>query len=155
MIAGPLDGEYPRTVQNLARQLNTPRIEFVGQVLGEEKRELLSTASLFVLPTYSENFGIAVAEALAHGTPVITTTETPWTEVKEKDCGWCITPDESKLKETLNQALHAPMQQLQEMGLNGRNWMEQDYAWPHIAEMMRETYSWLIYDTEKPSWVAD
>ena len=155
IIAGPLIGEYPKTVQAMAENLGTPRIKFVGQVLGEEKRELLSTASLFVLPTYSENFGIAVAEALAHGTPVITTTETPWTDVKQRNCGWCITPDENELKKTLTEALNQPLQALQEMGGHGRVWMQQDYAWPRIAEMMKETYSWLLHNTNKPDWIVN
>jgi len=155
IIAGPLSGEYPKTVLAMAEKLKTPRIKFVDQILGEEKRDLISTASLFVLPTYSENFGIAVAEALAHGTPVITTTETPWTDLKQRNCGWCITPDKEKLKETLVEALNQPLQSLQEMGNNGREWMQQDYAWPHIAEVMAETYEWLLHNSSKPDWVVD
>jgi len=155
VIAGPLDGEYPKTVQAMAEELGTPRVKFIGQILGEEKRNLLASASLFVLPTYSENFGIAVAEALAHGTPVITTTETPWTDVKQKNCGWCIPPDEDKLKETLTEALNQPLQKLQEMGDHGRVWMQQDYAWPRIAEMMKQTYAWLQHNSSKPDWIVD
>lgn len=153
VIAGPLTGAYPESVQNLARKLNAPRITFAGQVLGEDKRALLSGASLFVLPTYSENFGIAVAEALAHGTPVITTTETAWTEVGQRNCGWCITPNEDKLRESLRDALSRPLPELHEMGMNGRQWMERDYAWKRIGEMMGETYEWLLKRGQKPQWV--
>lgn len=155
VIAGPLTGDYPKSVQAMAENLGTPRIKFVGQVLGEEKHALLSTASLFVLPSYSENFGMAVAEALAHGTPVITTTGTPWSDLKQKNCGWCISPEENKLKETLVEALYQPQPVLHEMGSNGREWMQQDYSWPRIAEMMRETYAWLLNNSTKPDWVVD
>lgn len=155
VIAGPLTDSYAESVQALARRLNAPRVTFAGQVLGQGKRALLSGASLFVLPTYSENFGIAVAEALAHGTPVITTTETPWTEVGERHCGWCIPPNEDRLRETLREALSRPLPQLHEMGMNGRRWMERNYAWKHIAEMMEATYEWLLGKGNQPDWVTD
>jgi len=49
---------------------------------------LFSHAQCYVLPTSSENFGNVVAEALAHGTPVITTCHTPWTDLPKHHCGW-------------------------------------------------------------------
>jgi glycosyltransferase involved in cell wall biosynthesis len=54
---------------------------FMGPVYGERKALLLSQADLFVLPTRSDNFGIAVAEALASGVPVICTKGAPWAEL--------------------------------------------------------------------------
>lgn len=155
VIAGPLTGAYPESVRNLARKLNAPRVSFAGEVLGEDKRALLSGASLFILPTYSENFGIAVAEALAHGTPVITTTETPWTEVGERRCGWCIPPNEGIIRETLRNAFSRPLGELHEMGINGRRWMEQNYAWLHVTEMMERTYEWLLGSGSRPDCVYE
>lgn len=155
VIAGPLKGAYAGSIQSLARDIRAPRVNFTGEVLGEAKRSLLSSASLFVLPTYSENFGIAVAEALAHGVPVITTTETPWTELDSKQCGWSITPDQKALREALREALSLPLPALHQMGRKGRNWMQQDYSWPHVAKMMLQTYEWLIKGTRKPDFVIE
>jgi len=58
---------------------------FIGPVYGEEKARVMADADLFVLPTRSENFGLAVAEALARGVPVITTKGAPWSELE--NCG--------------------------------------------------------------------
>jgi glycosyltransferase involved in cell wall biosynthesis len=154
VIAGPLKGSYADSIQTLARDIHAPRVRFTGEILGEAKRSLLSGASLFVLPTYSENFGIAVAEALAHGVPVITTTETPWTEIGQRNCGWCIPPEEKALRAALREALSLPLPALHEMGENGRSWMQRDYAWDRIAEMMRQTYEWLFHRGAQPGWVA-
>ena len=64
-----------------ATPLISPDILFTGPVYGERKGRLLSQADLFVLPTRSDNFGIAVAEALASGVPVISTKGAPWAEL--------------------------------------------------------------------------
>jgi len=153
VIAGPLGDSYADSMQSLAKSLNTPRVQFAGQVLGETKLRLLAEASLFVLPTYSENFGIAVAEALAHGTPVITTTETPWTDLDKRNCGWCITPRQPELEQALRNAMSRPFESLHEMGKNGREWMRDNYAWDRVAEMMMETYKWLQNEGPRPDFV--
>ena len=62
----------------------------LGPIEGEKKQSVFSNANLFVLPTHSENFGIVVAEALAHGLPVLTTTGAPWSMLSERDCGWWV-----------------------------------------------------------------
>jgi glycosyltransferase involved in cell wall biosynthesis len=154
VIAGPMVGEYADTLRKLARRLDAPRIEFIGQAHGEAKRALLSGASLFVLPSYSENFGLAVAEALAHGTPAITTTGTPWAEVMSRRCGWYITPSEDALREALRDAMSQPASALREMGQRGRDWMRRDYAWPAVAWQMKETYEWLMRGGIRPSWIV-
>ncbi|MCW8831677.1 MAG: glycosyltransferase [Gammaproteobacteria bacterium] len=155
VIAGPLNNNYAQSVQARAHRLKIPRIKFVDEVLDQEKNKLLSEASLFVLPSYSENFGMAVVEALAHGTPVITTTGTPWTKLKEKKCGWCINPDQNALEYALQEAMSQPPELLKEMGRNGRHWMQTDYSWQHVTKMMQQTYEWLLSDTPKPDWIIE
>lgn len=153
VIAGPLDNDYANTMQALARRLNTPRIQFSGQVLGDAKQALLSEAAVFVLPSYSENFGIVVAEALAYGVPVITSTETPWHDLERRKCGWLIPPTQDALERALQEALRQPSQALKNMGHRGREWMQSNYAWSSVADMMHQTYAWLLQGGHKPDWV--
>lgn len=73
-IAGPLDDRLAYDPVNLARELGVAdRIRFTGQVDAQKRRELLRGATVFVLPSEDESFGIAVAEAMAAGCPVLTT----------------------------------------------------------------------------------
>ena len=61
---------------------------FTGELRDDGKWAAYERAELFILPTVSENFGIAIAEALASGLPVITTEGAPWGELPEIGAGW-------------------------------------------------------------------
>ena len=79
IVCGPDDDNHLHLVMKRIEQLGlTSYFDFKGAVFGDEKERLLEECSLFVLPTYSENFGIVILEALAHGMPVITTKGCPW-----------------------------------------------------------------------------
>ena len=88
-IAGEGEKNYINELRFLATRLGVNDIiHFEGGIYGNRKWELFQQADLFILPTHSENFGIVVAEALACGTPVITTKGTPWSELESEHCGW-------------------------------------------------------------------
>ena len=71
-IAGDGDPGYIAKLQAFARLLRIAEyVRWIGYVDGEQKKEVFAGASAFVLPSYSENFGIAVAEALAAGLPCL------------------------------------------------------------------------------------
>ena len=74
----------------------SPDFIFTGPLDDAEKWTAYARADLLVLPTYSENFGIVVAEALWAGVPVITTKGTPWAELEERKCGWWVDLPKSK-----------------------------------------------------------
>jgi glycosyltransferase involved in cell wall biosynthesis len=80
--AGPDFNGHLNEVQKRIKDLDVEGdFTYLGDLSDEEKWHAYRRADLFVLPTYSENFGIVVAEALAAGVPVITTKETPWQEL--------------------------------------------------------------------------
>jgi glycosyltransferase involved in cell wall biosynthesis len=144
-IAGPLEGSYAAEIQALARRLGLGgRCEFLGELCGEDKAAALASARIFVLPSYTENFGVAVAEALAHAVPVITTTGTPWTSIEERRCGWRVAPNGAALAVALRKALSSSPEALEAMGEAGRAWIARDFGWDAIGELMACTYEWLL-----------
>lgn len=140
-IAGEGDDPYICELKSLAEQLGVAdMIHFIGGVYGDRKWKLLRSADLFVLPTHSENFGIVVAEALACGTPVITTKGTPWHELEEYNCGWWTEIGTEATAEALKRFLQCSEVQLMEMGRNGRCLVEEKYSSRKIAEDMAHVY---------------
>ena len=121
-------------METWARDLGLRRVHFLGEVVGQAKWEAFGAADLFVLPTRSENFGIAIAEALAAGTPVITTHGAPWGELNSRGCGWWIPDNEAELEATLRQAMARPRAELKAQGALGRKWVEEEshvgQSWP-------------------------
>lgn len=154
IIAGKVDSHYGRSLVNLAKELGAKRLKFVGEVLDDAKSALLSTCRLFVLPSFTENFGIVIAEALAHAVPVITTVGTPWTTLAQRGCGWTIAPNGDELKEALRTALGQSETSLEEMGMIGRKWIEEEFAWNRVAGMFEAYYQWLHAGGQKPSCVC-
>ena len=155
VIAGPDNGGYLKKLQNLSDQLQLKRIEFLGEVKGKRKWEVYRAADLFVLPTYSENFGMTVAEALAAGVPVIVSRGAPWPDLEQRGAGWWINVSLDSLVTCLNYALTRPYDELTEMGERGRGWMEKEFSWKHLGQQMTETYRWIVHDGNKPEWVFE
>jgi len=156
VIAGPRDSDgYLGKMQALAAQLELKRIEFIGEVKGVQKWETYYQADLFVLPTYSENFGNVVAEALACGVPAIVSKGAPWAGLIEKEAGWWIDIGVAPLVSCLMQALALSSDQLSEMGQRGRRWMQEEFSWDSLGHRMARTYEWIIHGGVKPPWVID
>ena len=152
-IAGPDNGGYLAEMQALAAQLRLERVAFRGPLFGEEKLRAYRAASLFALPTHSENFGMTVAEALAAGTPAIVTKGAPWGGLEKQGAGWWIDIGVDPLVACLEQALATSPTQLAEMGRAGREWMIRDYSWERIGAQFSGVYHWLLEGGETPQSV--
>lgn len=153
VVAGPDDGGYLPVMQALARQLGLQRVSFPGPLYGEEKLAAYRSASLYVLPTHSENFAMTVAEALAAATPVITTRGAPWRGLETNGAGWWIEIGVDPLVACLEEALGLPEERLAEMGRAGRAWMEREFSWTTIGLQMAAFYRWLCGSGERPACV--
>jgi glycosyltransferase involved in cell wall biosynthesis len=154
-IVGPSDPPgYHDEMQALATRLGLARVSFVGPLYGSAKSEAYWNADVFVLPTHSENFGMAVAEALAHACPAITTRGAPWAGLETERCGWWIEDSLAALTAALDHAMSLDRGALAEMGARGRAWMERDFGWDGIAQRMAGVYSWLLGRGETPACVV-
>jgi len=152
-IVGPDSGEYFLQTQALAKDLRIERVAFPGPAYGHEKSQVYGSAELFVLPTHSENFGLVVAEALAHGVPAIVTKGAPWSGLEKEKCGWWVDKGVEPLTECLQEAMSKSSEELFDMGTRGRRWMERDFSWERIGKMMSETYEWVLGGGPPPEWV--
>lgn len=151
IIAGPDEDGHQADVEAAVREAGlAAKVSFPGPILDTDKWALYRQADLFILPTFSENFGIVVAEALASGVPVITTTGAPWQELETYRCGWWVEPRVEPLAEALRQAMAISDAEQREMGRRGRQLIETNYSWPAVAQQMASTYRWVLGLGEQP-----
>jgi glycosyltransferase involved in cell wall biosynthesis len=152
-IVGPDERGHASELAALTAELKTQRVSIEGPVTGDAKTAAYREADLFILPTLNENFAITVAEALAAGTPVISTKGAPWHGLAREGCGWWIDHGVDPLAATLAQAMSMAPGALQAMGAKGREWMRRDFSWETVAHDMLDVYCWLSSGGEVPSTV--
>lgn len=141
IMAGPSDD--PLTRRNIDKELKgsaDSHVHFLGQVGLEAKRNCYAAADLFALPTEFENFGNAIADALACGLPVITTAATPWFDLPDRGAGWIVDTSIDSLTHALQQATSLGLDELAKMGVSGRSLVEK-YSWHTSANDMLKFYS--------------
>lgn len=153
VIAGTGEASHVAAVAELAASLALRRVRFPGPLYGVDKVRAYAQAELFVLPTHSENFGMVIAEALAHGCPAVVSRGAPWSGLEAERCGWWVEHDVDTLVDTLHVAMSMSCEGLEAMGARGRAWMERDFGWESIGQRMAAAYRWLLDGGERPEWV--
>lgn len=155
-IVGNGDPLYIKKLNQIILEKNLYKsIKILGPVYGEGKNEVYQSADVFVLPTFSENFGMVVAEAMSYGLPVITTKGAPWEELETHNAGWWIDIGVEPLVKALSEAMTTPKEKLVEMGLNGRKIIEEKYSIEKVSKQMIELYEWILKKGPKPDFVYD
>jgi glycosyltransferase involved in cell wall biosynthesis len=154
VVAGPDENEHRAELEALAARLGTTSVRFVNAVYGAEKHQLLTSADLFVLPTKSENFGLAVAEALSTGIPAIVTKGAPWSGLATERCGWWIDHGVEPLITALLEATALPSTARRDMGSRARSWVARDFSWETVAHQMIDLYEWVSDRGERPSFIC-
>lgn len=155
IIAGPDEGGHLKQVRAQIDSLGLSRdFEFIGFVTGGQKEILYAEADVFVLPTYSENFGIAIAEALVRGVPVITTTGAPWEDIQSWGCGWWVKPGVNTIAQALFEAMNTSKAELNNMGNRGIDLVKKKYTWDQIGRSALEAYQWILGQSQqRPEFV--
>lgn len=140
-VAGNDEDHYQPSLEALASEVGVAgRVRFVGFADESRKHELLRRATLFVLPSHSENFGLVVAEAWAVGRPVLITPEVGLADaVRACDGGAVAAGDPEPLAQALRELLAAP-DATHEKGLRGWRHAVEHFGWPAIARQMEARY---------------
>lgn len=141
IIAGNDQNDHKAELQKMTQDLGlTDSVRISEPLYGQDKENFYLDASLFILPSHSENFGMTVAEALSYGVPAIATDTTPWQIIVDEGCGWLAAPTIQSITEQLSNALSTTPQQRMTMGLKGRSLIEQQFRWDAIARSMLSNY---------------
>jgi glycosyltransferase involved in cell wall biosynthesis len=141
IIAGNDEENYRPKMEKLAESHSViDRITFAGQVSGTDKVALLENASVLVLPSYSENFGNVVLEAMAVGCPVVVTPEVGISDIVQKSGAGVVVKGEPEMLGKEIRSLLLNSHELKEMGKRGQKMVEKDFTWLSIAKIMESIY---------------
>lgn len=144
-IAGPDEAGHQKQVEKAISAAGLGEvISFAGPIEHGMKKSAFFEADLFVLPTHSESFGIVVAEALAHGLPVLTTKGSPWSTLAESGCGWWVDATVDGIAEGLRQATVLDPETLRTMGAKGRALVIAKFGWKRVTDLMLSTYEVIL-----------
>lgn len=145
VIAGPDDGGHRLQVEKyVCDQQISSSVNVVGEVRGDAKWQILVDSDFFILPSFNENFGIAIAEALACGVPAITTTSTPWSIIEEKQLGWWIPCEHLALVSAINEANQCPESVRLEKSRRAQTEIATRFSWQKSARDLSVFYESLI-----------
>ncbi len=147
ILAGtnPQDPDYEQKIKSQIQ--NSPlrsHTTITGFVTGELKASLLQAADLFVLPSYYENFGIAVAEAMLAGIPVVISDQVHiYQQILDSQSGWVSTTDVEALVNLVKAALDNPTER-QRRGLNAHKYADVNFSWDAIAKQTIQAYEKIL-----------
>jgi glycosyltransferase involved in cell wall biosynthesis len=141
-IAGCGSSDYEARIRSeINRLVLGNEVAMLGDIRGEQKQQMFEQTDVVVAPSFTENFAIVVAEALAHGAAVIASTGTPWKEVERKGCGLWVANDPASIADAIAKVNSMP---IAEMGERGRRWMAADFSWEKCASEMIALYKGML-----------
>jgi len=147
ILAGsnPQDADYETGIKVKIQNSSLGKYTTItGFVSGDRKNELLTNADLFVLPSYYENFGIAVAEAMAAGVPVAISDRVHISEdIRQAEAGWVGPLEVGAIASMIESALLDP-QERQRRGLNAQAYAKKYYNWEAIAQQTIDAYQHIL-----------
>jgi len=154
-LVGPEDLKgYRLLLSQLAGELGVQRLIFSGPALNGDRDAAYNRADLFVLPSHSENFGLVVGEALAHGVPAIACQGSPWQRLESQGCGWWVEHAENTIADALCEAMSHSDPELRAKGARGREWVSREFSMPRVAQLTRDAYAWLLGGGAPPECVT-
>jgi len=151
VLAGPDDRGYESVVRKMVSEhrLND-RVFFTGMLQGARKLSLYQRADVFVLPSYSENFGLVVAEAMACGKPVVTTTGTPWSILNKIHAGHCVKPERHAIAHALRHLMGLSATDRAAIGQKGRIYALKKLSWEVKGRQLQELFQAIVKQEPLP-----
>jgi glycosyltransferase involved in cell wall biosynthesis len=143
VIAGPDEGGHRAMVAPLFAPFGGA-VTWAGPVDDEKKNQLLGAASVLVMCSNSESFGMSAAEAMAAATPVVVTRTCPWPEVAKHKAGYWVEQTAGAIAEGVNAILANPAAG-REMGWRGRELVAANYGWPGAAAALMHEYETIAH----------
>lgn len=153
-IVGNGEETYIKSLKAKVKELGLDGyVQISEPVFGKEKVYLYQSSSIFCLPSYSENFGMVIAEAMSCGVPVITTTNCPWEILNETNTGWCIDLSVENLEKTLREAMSMDSAELFEKGQQSSKLVFENFNYRNVAKRTAELYKWILEGGNTPEFV--
>ncbi|MEM7063170.1 MAG: glycosyltransferase [Cyanobacteria bacterium P01_B01_bin.77] len=146
ILAGDGDELYEAHIQQYLKEQGLQKhVIMTGFVDGELKQLLLQGADLFVLTSYMENFGVAVLEALASGTPALVTSGVALaTDVEQYGLGYVVPQEVNAISSALVQYLQLSEQQKNLLCRKAQKFVTENYTWDRIAANLSNVYQSVI-----------
>lgn len=137
-VAGGGEPAYRAQLEDQVDRLGLSEVvSFLGPLEGEAKTRFFESIDVLVAPSLRENFGIAIAEALAHGVPVIASRGTPWAVLEQVEAGLWVDNSPASLSEAIVRIADCSLDRL---GANARALVERDFSWAHVAAALTTVY---------------
>jgi glycosyltransferase involved in cell wall biosynthesis len=141
VIAGPVDGDLDYSPETMIDELGETRTKLVGQVGPELRAALLSSATVYVLPSDDESFGMSVAEAMAAGCAVVCS---PFvgvaSDAQSSGAAVIVNQDPALLAESIQGLLASP-ETRRELGVRARQYASENLTWPSIGDRLASYYA--------------
>ena len=155
VIAGFPEQNYLEKLKKFANEnkINNS-VYFLDPLFGEDLANIYKYSKIFVLPTFSENFGLVVAEALSYGLPTITTKGTPWSVLEVENAGWCCESTIKDLERMIKISTNLSPKEYKIMSHNAYE-LSKCFDWNEISISFLELYKWILKKGKKPSFVIE
>lgn len=136
VMAGPADDAYGQKIQRLVSDVGLQsQTTWTGMISGDVKWGAFRSADAFVLPSHQENFGIAVAESMACGVPVLISNQVNiWREIEQADAGLVEADTLAGTERLLERWLQMPQLDWEQMRANAKDCFEQRFLIDRTAE---------------------
>lgn len=146
-IVGPDENGYRHQIEKLVDDLELRRsINFHNEVGDTEKWQMYVDSDFFILPSFNENFGIVIAEALAAGVPTIASKNTPWSAIESMELGWWVDNDIATLTEAIRAAVSSSPTRRAQMGQRASHWIREEFSWLNAGKQLASFYETIAHN---------